>query len=54
LYSGSFLSVQATEAELPASAELDPAPNVATGVDDVVDEFCEPAHGVPGADTVQV
>jgi hypothetical protein len=45
---------QAVEAALPALAELAPAPNVATLVDELVLEVMEPLQAVPGAATVQV
>jgi hypothetical protein len=51
---GSLVNDQAVDAAVPAFAELAPAPNVATLVEAVVLEVCEPLHAVPGVATVQV
>ena len=54
MYCGSLASVQLTEAEFPARAELAPAPKVVTEVWAVVLEVCVPLQAVPGAAAVQV
>lgn len=54
LYTGSSVRDHATEAEFPPLAELAPALNVATEVDDVVLAVGEPVQAVPGEATVQV
>lgn len=53
-YAGSSVRAQATEAELPALAELAAAPKVPTAVAALVAAICEPVQGVPGALTTQV
>jgi hypothetical protein len=54
LYVGSFVNDQTVEAELPALAELAPAPNVATLVEALVLDVWEPLQAVAGAAAVQV
>jgi len=49
-----LVSVQPTEPELPATAELAPAPNVATEVVDAVLDVCDPLQDVAGDETLQV
>jgi hypothetical protein len=49
-----LVRVHATEPEFPATAELAPAPNVATPVTDAVLEVCDPLQAVPGAAAVHV
>jgi hypothetical protein len=45
---------QVVDAEFPALAELEPAPNVATLVEALVLEVCDPLQAVAGAAAVQV
>jgi hypothetical protein len=53
-YCGSSVRVHATEPELPALAEWLSAPNVPTGVLEVVLAVCDAEQAVPGLLTVQV